>query len=89
MKLQNDLTFRLDLSKRNDETSNSILDQTTTYGTGGQLVINIQPSIDYVMTKRLDAKLYFEQRRVTPYISTSSPTISTRFGLQLKVGLGD
>ena len=89
MKLQNDLTFRLDLSKRNDETSNSILDQTTTYGTGGQLVINIQPSIDYVMNKRLDAKLYFEQRRVTPYISTSSPTISTRFGLQLKVGLGD
>ncbi len=87
-KLQNDLTFRLDLSKRNDETTNSQLDQRNTYGTGGQLVINIQPSIEYVMNKRLDAKLFFDQRRVTPYISTSSPTISTRFGLQLKVGLG-
>ncbi len=87
-KLQNDLTFRLDLSKRNDETTNSTLDQSNTFGTGGQLVISIQPSIDYVMNKRLDAKLYFDQRRVTPYISTSSPTISTRFGLQLKIGLG-
>ena len=87
-KLQNDLTFRLDLSERNDQTTNSQLDQQNTYGTGGQLVISIQPSIDYVMNKRLDAKLYFDQRRVTPYISTSSPTISTRFGLQLKIGLG-
>ena len=87
-KLQNDLTFRLDFSKRNDQTSNSQLDQSNTYGTGGQKVITIQPSIDYVMNKRIDAKLFFDQRRVTPFISTSAPTITTRFGLQLKVGLG-
>jgi cell surface protein SprA len=87
-KFQNDLTFRVDVAKRDDQTTNSTLDQANTYGTGGQKVITIQPSIDYVMSKRIDAKLFFDQRRVTPYISTSSPTITTRFGLQLKVGLG-
>ena len=87
-KLQNDLNYRLDISVRNDQTTNSQLDQFNTYGTGGQKVVTIQPSIDYILNKRIDAKLFFDQRRTTPYISTSAPTITTRFGLQLKVGLG-
>jgi cell surface protein SprA len=87
-KLQNDLTFRLDYDKRNDQTTNSTIDQANTYGTGGQKRVTIQPSIEYVMNKRIDAKLFFDQIRTTPFISTSAPTISTRFGLELKVGLG-
>ena len=87
-KLQNDLNYRLDVSVRNDQTTNSQLDQYNTYGTGGQKVVTIQPSIDYILNKRIDAKLFFDQRRTTPYISTSAPTITTRFGLQLKIGLG-
>jgi len=86
-KLQNDITFRLDLSFRDDANSNSTLDQTTAYGTGGQKVVTIQPSIDYVLNNRLNLKLYFDQRRTTPYISTSSPTVMTRFGLQVRVSL--
>lgn len=86
-KLDNDLGLRLDLSMRNDATSNSILDQTTAYGTGGQRVISIQPSIDYVLNKRINVKLFFDQRRVTPYISTSSPTINTRAGMQVRISL--
>ncbi len=86
-KLENDLSFRLDVSKRDDATSNSRLDQANAYGTGGQKVITIQPSIDYVMSKRINIKLYFDQRRVTPYISTSAPTISTRTGVQVRISL--
>lgn len=87
-KMNNSLKFRVDVSKRDDATTNSTMDQANTFGTGGQKVITIQPSIDYVFNKRIDAKLFFDQRRVTPYISTSAPTISTRAGLQIKIGLG-
>lgn len=86
-KIDNDLSFRVDFSKRDDATSNSRLDQANAYGTGGQKVITIQPSIDYVLNTRINLKLYFDQRRVTPYISTSAPTISTRAGLQVRINL--
>jgi cell surface protein SprA len=86
-KLQNDLSVKLDLGFRDDATSNSRLDQSNAYGTGGQKVITIQPSIDYVLNNRLNIKFYFDQRRVTPYISTSAPTIITRAGLQFRISL--
>ncbi len=86
-KLENDLNFKLDLAMRDDFTSNSRLDQANAYGTGGQKVITIQPSIDYVLNNRVNVKLFFDQRRVTPYISTSAPTINTRAGLQIRVSL--
>lgn len=86
-KLDNDLSFRCDISKRDDATSNSRLDQTSAYGTGGQKVLTIQPSIDYVWNKRVNLKLYFDQRRTTPYISSSAPTINTRAGLQIRISL--
>ncbi len=86
-KLQNDLSTNLTLSMRDDATSNSRLDQTNAYGTGGQKVITIQPSIDYVYNKRINIKFFFDQRRVTPYISTSAPTIATRAGIQVRVSL--
>ncbi|WP_298412635.1 hypothetical protein [Hydrotalea sp.] len=86
-KLQNDLTIKLDLSFRNDATSNSRIDQSTAYGTGGQQVVIIQPAIDYVYNNRINLRLFFDQRRVTPYISTAAPTIVTRAGILVRVSL--
>jgi cell surface protein SprA len=86
-KLENDVSFRLDLSKRDDATSNSRLDQNNAFSTGGQKVITIQPSIDYVLNNRVNLKFYFDQRRVIPYISTSAPITNTRAGLQLRISL--
>ena len=86
-KLENDISFKLDLAMRDDATNNSRLDQANAYGTGGQKVITIQPSIDYVLNNRINIKLFFDQRRVTPYISTAAPTINTRTGLQLRISL--
>lgn len=86
-KLQNDLTIKLDLSFRNDATSNSRIDQSTAYGTGGQQVVIIQPAIDYVYNNRINLRLFFDQRRVTPYISTAAPTIVTRAGVLVRVSL--
>lgn len=85
--LDNDASFRLDFSIRDDITSNSRLDQDQALPTAGQKVIFINPTIDYVISNRVNIKLYFEQRRVTPKISTSPPITNTRAGVQIRISL--
>jgi cell surface protein SprA len=87
MKLDNDVTMRLDFSLRDDATANSKLDQGTAFGTGGQRVIRIAPSIDYVLNNKINVKLYFEQNRNIPKISSAFPITNTRAGLQVRVSL--
>lgn len=87
MKLDNDVTFRLDFSLRDDATANSKLDQGTSFGTAGQKVIIIQPSIDYVLNNRVSLKLYFDQTRNIPKISNAFPITNTRGGLSVRVSL--
>jgi cell surface protein SprA len=83
----NTLNIGLNLGVQNDTQSNSNLDQSNAYSTGGQKVITIQPSVDYVLNKRVDLKLYFDQQRIIPYISTSAPVTNTRAGIDIKVSL--
>lgn len=85
--LENDAAFRLDLSFRDDATANSRLDQLQALPTAGQKVITINPSIDYVISNRVNVKLYFEQRRVEPKISTAPPITNTRAGVQIRLAL--
>lgn len=87
MKLENDVTFKLDFSIRDDATANSKLDQNSAFGTAGQKVIRINPTIDYVVNSRVRATLYFEQTRNIPKIATSAPVTNTRAGLQLRISL--
>ncbi|MDP9230766.1 MAG: cell surface protein SprA, partial [Bacteroidota bacterium] len=87
MKLDNDVTFRFDFSLRDDATANSKLDQNTAFGTAGQKVIRIAPSIDYVLNSKVNVKLYFEQNRVLPKISSSFPITNTRAGMQIRISL--
>ncbi|MBK5271536.1 MAG: cell surface protein SprA, partial [Bacteroidia bacterium] len=87
MKLDNDATFRLDFSLRDDATANSKLDQGTSFGTAGQKVIRIAPSIDYILNNRVSLKFYFEQNRTIPKISNAFPITNTRGGLQIRVSL--
>jgi cell surface protein SprA len=86
-KLQNDLTLRLDLSIRDDATSSSYLDQSTSLPTGGARTITISPSIDYVLNNRINLKFYFDQRRTEPKISTTPPIITTKAGVQIRISL--
>ena len=86
-KVSNDLNLALQLSMRDDTQSNSTLDQATAYSTGGQKVITIQPSVDYIMSSRVRIKFYFTQIRTIPYISTSAPITNTMAGMQLNISL--
>jgi cell surface protein SprA len=87
MKLDNDVTFRMDFSLRDDATSNSKLDQRTSFGTAGQKVIRIAPSIDYIVNSRVSIKMYFEQNKNIPKISNTFPITNTRGGLQVRISL--
>ncbi len=84
---ETDLNVSLDFSIRDDVQTNSRLDQASAYSTGGQKVISIQPSVDYVLSNRIDMKFYFDQQRIIPYISTSAPITSTRAGIQIRISL--
>ena len=83
----NDLNIGLNFAFRNDSQSNSQLDQANAYSTGGQKTITIQPNIDYVLSNRIDLKLYFDQERIIPYISTSAPVTNTRAGIDIRISL--
>ena len=86
-KLQNEINFRLDFRIRDNVTANSRLDQDNNFATGGSRDITISPSIDYFLNNRINVKLYFDQRRVNPYISSSAPIVNTRAGVQVRISL--
>ena len=87
MKLDNDVTFRLDFTLRDDATANSKLDQNIAFGTAGQKVVRLSPSIDYVVNNRVNLKFYFEQNKIIPKIATSAPITTTRAGVQIRIAL--
>lgn len=86
-KLDNEINFRLDFRIRDNVTANSRLDQDNNFATGGSRDITISPSVDYFLNNRINIKLYFDQRRVNPYISSSAPIVTTRAGLQVRISL--
>jgi len=86
-KLDNDVTMRMDFTLRDDATANSKLDQNQAFGTGGQKVIRIAPSIDYVLNNRVNIRLYYEENRVIPKIATSAPITTTKAGVLVRIAL--
>lgn len=87
LKLDNDITFNCNLGFRDDVTTNSKLDQGTSIPTMGQKMIKIEPSIDYILNKRVRLKFFFDQMISTPKISNAFPTTNTRAGVNIRVAL--
>ena len=83
----NDLTFGLDLAMSDQLNSSTTLDQTNNYSTGGQKVISIAPSINYVLNNRINLKFFFNQTRNVPYVSTTPPIVMTSAGIQIRMSL--
>ena len=86
-KLDNDITFRFNYTYRDDATANTKLDQNTAFGTAGQKVIGLHPSIDYVVNNRVQLKFYFDQDKIIPKIATTAPVTTTRAGVQVRISL--
>ena len=86
-KLENEINFRFDFKIRDNVTANSRIEQDANFATGGSKEITINPTIDYFLNNRVNVKLYFDQRRVIPYISSSAPITNTRAGVQVRISL--
>jgi cell surface protein SprA len=85
--LDNEINFRVDFRIRDNVTVNNRLDQDAPLPTNGSKEITFTPSVDYFLNSRINLKLYFDQRKVIPYISSSAPITNTRAGIQIRVSL--
>jgi hypothetical protein len=83
-KLKNDLNLKLDISLRDDKTSNSYMAQNINVVTRGQKVITISPSIDYIVSDKLTLRFFYDRRQSIPYVSTSYPITTTKAGVMLR-----
>jgi cell surface protein SprA len=87
IRLNNDLTFRFDFSYGNNVTVNYLIDQAAPQITAGMQTITISPSVDYIVSKQLTIRLFFDQTSTVPKISSSYPTTNTKAGLTLRFSL--
>jgi len=87
IRLDNDLTFRFDFSYRDDITVNNLIDQGPPQITQGATTITIQPSVDYIVSKRLTVRLFYDETKTIPKISSSYPTTNIKSGLTLRFSL--
>ncbi|RYD83657.1 MAG: cell surface protein SprA [Sphingobacteriales bacterium] len=82
--LDQDLTFRFDMSIRDNKQVVRILDQERTEPTGGQRIINLTPNITYALSKTLTLNVFFKRNVNKPYTSNLYPTAFTSVGFSLR-----
>ncbi len=85
--LENDINLRFDISVRNDKTVNYRLNQNMAEPTQGAKTVAFSPTIDYVVNKRLNLRLFYEYRKTTPATLASYPIRNTRGGVTLRFSL--
>ena len=85
--LHNDLNMRFDFSYRDNVIVNHQLDQGVSRPTSGSTVITVSPSIDYVISKQLNIRIFFDRNKTIPKTTASFPTTTTRAGITLRFSL--
>jgi cell surface protein SprA len=83
-KLKNDINIKVDVSIRDDKSSNNFLAQNVSVTTRGQKVITISPSIDYIVSDKLTLRFFYDRRQSIPYVTSSYPITTTRAGVTLR-----
>jgi cell surface protein SprA len=83
-KLKNELIAKLDVSLRDDKTSNTFLANNINVVSRGQKVIRISPTVDYSVNQKLTLHFFFDRQQSIPYVSNSYPTTTTRAGVTLR-----
>jgi len=84
--LKNDLTFKLNFTLRDTQTTQRIIDETNTV-TAGNVNFQIRPQISYILNQRLNLNFYFERNVNTPRVTSSFPRSTTSVGIQVRFSL--
>ncbi|MEZ4916707.1 MAG: hypothetical protein R2836_06940 [Chitinophagales bacterium] len=87
--LHNDLNMRFDFTYRDNVIVNHRLDQGISIPTSGAKVITVSPSIDYVISKQMNIRIFLDRTRTIPKTSNSFPTTTTRAGVTFRFSLAN
>ena len=84
---KSDLNLRVDVSIRQNNTVIRKMQEGQNQVTAGQNITSIKTSADYVISQRLNVRLFYERVVNKPVISTSFPSSNSNFGLSLRFTL--
>ncbi len=86
--LQNDLTFRLDVSSEDRQTVIRRLDEDRKTSTSGSRRFLFKPSIEYAISRSLTARVFFTRTSNRPYVDNIYPTSFSSGGFSIRWSLG-
>jgi cell surface protein SprA len=84
-KLNNDLTFKVDFSLRDNKILIYQADIPGAQISSGAQNITYRPSVDYVINQRFNLSLFYDSNITKPYTSQTFNTAFTNFGINLKL----
>jgi cell surface protein SprA len=84
-KLNNDLTFKVDFSVRDNKTLIYQADVAGAEVSSGAQNITYRPEIDYMINQRFNLSLFYDSNITRPYTSQTFNTAFTNFGINLKL----
>jgi cell surface protein SprA len=86
-KLESDLNLRADVSIRNNQTAERRIIEKVNRLTSGQNVITIKVAGDYMISDKLNLRLFYDRIINKPVTSLSFPTSNTNAGISLRFTL--
>ena len=87
--LHNELNMRFDFSLRDNVIVNHRLDQGISIPSSGTQTITIAPSIDYVINKQFNIRLFYDYTKNIPKAGAAFPSSNTRAGVTLRFSLAE
>ena len=85
--LKSDLDIKLDFSIRNNRTVLRRVDQPLDQVSAGQQVISINTTIDYMLSKSLSIRFFFDKIVNKPFVSNQYRNSTTKGGISLRFSL--
>ena len=86
-KVTSDLDLKLDFSLRDNKVIIRKLEENLEEITGGNKVITMKFTADYVVNNRLNLRLFFDKTLTDPYVSSSFPSAVTNGGFSVRFTL--
>ena len=87
--VMSDLNLKLDLSFRKNETVIRRIVEEVSQSTAGTNIISIKFSADYVISDKINIRLFYDRIMNKPVISSSFPTANTNAGISLRLTLAN
>jgi cell surface protein SprA len=87
--IKSDLNLKADISFRKNETIIRRIVEEVSQSTGGTNIISLKVSADYVISERINIRLFYDRIMNKPVISTSFPTVNTNAGISLRLTLSN